>query len=289
MVAKITMPRSPERVLGYNEQKVKRGKAVCIGGENFLGEAGALSWMQKLNIFRFRNELNDRANTRMIHISLNFDPSESVSPKQIDSIASVYMQKIGFGEQPYFVYQHHDAGHPHIHIVSTTIRPDGSRINTHNLGRNHSEKARKEIEDSFRLIKAETKKKRLTPFPKKAETGKLIYGEGETKHRISVIVQTVTQNFCYASLSELNAVLGIHNVKADPGTANSTLRIRQGLYYRLLDENGSKAGVAIKASELPGKPTLHKLETNFEENRSRRGPLKSSLQQTLDSALLQKP
>jgi len=65
------------------------------------------------------------------------------------------MQKIGFGEQPYLVYQHFDAGHPHIHIVSVKVRADGSRIDTQNIGRNQSEKARKEIEIAHDLVRAE--------------------------------------------------------------------------------------------------------------------------------------
>jgi hypothetical protein len=31
------------------------------------------------------------------------------------------MDKIGFGDQPYLVYRHLDAGHPHIHIVTKTL------------------------------------------------------------------------------------------------------------------------------------------------------------------------
>ena len=38
------------------------------------------------------------------------------------------MQGIGFGNQPYLVYQHHDAGHPHIHMVTANIQADGQRI-----------------------------------------------------------------------------------------------------------------------------------------------------------------
>ncbi len=58
------------------------------------------------------------------------------------------MSKIGFGDQPYLVYQHFDARHPHIHIVTTNIKSDGSRIKTHNIGRNQSERARREIENN---------------------------------------------------------------------------------------------------------------------------------------------
>ena len=81
------------------------------------------------------------------------------------------MERIGIGNQPYLVYQHHDAGHPHIHIVSIKVREDGSRIDTQNIGRNQSEKARKEIEKEFGLVKAEHSKrvKQYLPKPKYRE------------------------------------------------------------------------------------------------------------------------
>ncbi|MEO8111589.1 MAG: hypothetical protein ABI594_16205 [Ginsengibacter sp.] len=45
--------------------------------------------------------------------------------------------------------------------VSTTIKEDGTRINTHNIGRNQSEKARREIEQLYDLVKAEEQQKFL--------------------------------------------------------------------------------------------------------------------------------
>ena len=62
------------------------------------------------------------------------------------------MEGIGFKDQPYLVYKHNDSGHPHIHIVSSLITPEGKRIRTQNIGRNQSEKTRKEIEKEFNLI-----------------------------------------------------------------------------------------------------------------------------------------
>ena len=67
-------------------------------------------------------------------------------------IASFYMEKIGFGQQPYLVYQHLDAGHPHIHIVGTNIQKDGKRISLHNIGRNQSTTARRELEKRMEII-----------------------------------------------------------------------------------------------------------------------------------------
>ena len=131
MVAKITLPKSIEAALSYNEKKVQRGDAVCLQASNYLQEPGEINFYQKLAGFEQRNSLNERATTKTLHVSLNFDPSEKLNGNKLVQIAFDYMIKIGFGEQPYLVYKHEDAGHPHIHIVSTTIKSDGRRINTH--------------------------------------------------------------------------------------------------------------------------------------------------------------
>lgn len=55
--------------------------------------------------------LNKKAKVNSVHISLNFDPSDKLNKDGLKDIADTYMQKIGFGEQPYLVYQHNDAGH----------------------------------------------------------------------------------------------------------------------------------------------------------------------------------
>lgn len=68
--------------------------------------------------------LNENVSRISVHVSLNFDPSERLFNEQLKAISESYMQKTGFGEQPYLVYQHHDAGHPHIHIVTIKVRAD---------------------------------------------------------------------------------------------------------------------------------------------------------------------
>src|SRR6476620_8761795 len=175
MVAKITIPKSVEAALNYNENKVQKGTAECLQAVNYLSEAKNMNFYQKLNGFEKNNRLNKRATTKTLHVSLNFDPSERPSKDKLIEIASVYMDKIGFGEQPFLVYKHEDAGHPHIHIVSTTIKNDGSRINTHNIGRNQSEKARKEIEQTYGLVRAERQQQIIKPGIKPVDAEKAIY------------------------------------------------------------------------------------------------------------------
>lgn len=130
MVAVIKTGHSIHRILNYNENKVNEGAAECILATNYAMDVENLSFTYKLNRLLKQAELNENVSRNSIHVSLNFDPSEQLSKEQLNEIADTYMQKIGFGEQPYLVYRHADAGHPHIHIVSVKVRADGSRIDT---------------------------------------------------------------------------------------------------------------------------------------------------------------
>lgn len=289
MVAKITIPVSVERTLRYNERKVESGKAVCLGAENCLGDSRLMTIQKKLQILQHRNALNDRAKTKTIHISLNFSTSEKLSETKLRSIASFYMDQIGFGEQPFFVYQHYDAGHPHIHIVSTTIRQDGSRINTHNIGRNQSEKARKETQDYFGLLAKEHKNKKGLNATTTNDGKKAAYGKEETAAAIASVLSSVLYQYNYTSLLELNAVLRQCNVVADRGTNNSRVYSKRGLYYRILNGNGNKIGVPIKASALPDKPTWAFLEQRFQYNETNRESLKAALENSLREVTHQNP
>ena len=282
MVAKITIPKSIEAALNYNEKKVQNGTAECLYAGNYLNSAEKMNFYQKLNGFEMNNRLNKIATTKTLHVSLNFDPSEKLSNKKLTEIAAVYMDKIGFGEQPYLVYQHFDAGHPHVHIVSTTIRSDGTRINTHNIGRNQSEKARKEIEQMYQLVRAENQKQILKQQIKPVDAAKVIYGKSETKRSISNMVNIVANNYKFTSIPELNAALKQFNVIADRGNEEGRIYKNRGVVYRILDENGNKVGVPIKASSISGKPTLDNLEKKFALNETAREPYKQKIKNAID-------
>ncbi|MEP7374637.1 MAG: relaxase/mobilization nuclease domain-containing protein [Chitinophagaceae bacterium] len=289
MVAKITFPKRVVAALNYNENKVNQGKAECLYAGNFLKDANAMNFYIKLAGFERQNELNERAQTKTIHISLNFDPSEKLSADKLVKIAADYMEKIGFGDHPFLVYQHQDAGHPHIHIVSTTIKKDGSRINTHNIGRNQSEKARKKIEAVYGLIRAEDQKRlqknNITPV----NAEKLTCGKTETKKGINNVVVAVLNTYKFASLPEYNAVLKQYNVVADRGKEEGRIYKHRGLVYRMLDEKGNKTGVPIKASSINSQPTLDKLEKLFVLNEAKKEPFKQQLKATIDEILVKKP
>src|SRR5574338_1633409 len=107
MVAVIKVGHSMHRIFNYNENKVKEGVAECIGAENFPLNAEEMTLKIKLNYLLKRMEWNQNVKRNSIHIPLTFDPSEkNLSKEKLLDIAEVYMQKLGFGEQPYLIYQH---------------------------------------------------------------------------------------------------------------------------------------------------------------------------------------
>lgn len=289
MVAKITSPARIIAALNYNENKVREGKAECLYAAGYLREAEDMNFYQKLEGFERLNALNSRATTKTLHISLNFDPSEKIHNERLITIASDYMEKIGFGSQPWLIYRHNDAGHPHIHIVTTTIQADGRRIDTYNIGRNQSEKARKEIEQVYGLVCAENQKRLLYKSITPVQVEKIGYGKTETKKSITNVVNAVLNTYRYCSLPEFNAILKAYNLAADRGQQDSRIYKNRGLVYRILDANGNKVGVPIKASSLNSKPMLEKLEALFEKNKVRKEPFKIHLKNAINQVLTQQP
>jgi len=286
MVAVIKTGHSIHRIFNYNENKVRVGVAECIGVGNYPVDPDKMNLSMKLNRLMKQLELNENVKRSSVHISLNFHASESHFAKEkLLAIADTYMEKIGFGKQPYLVYQHHDAAHPHIHLVSIKVRPDGSRIDMNNIGRNQSEQARKAIEKEFGLIHAEAQKKQNKYQLKPASVAKVLYGKSQTKMAIQNVLEAVLNQYRYASLPELNAVFKQYNIIAERGSENSRIYQHNGLLYRILDAEGNPIGVPIKASMFYNKPTLKFLEEKFKENEAKRIPHKARIKNAIDLIL----
>lgn len=289
MVAIIKTGSSVHNIFNYNENKVKQGVAECIAEGNYPVDLEQLSVSMRLNRLLKQNALNGNVKRNSVHISLNFDPSEiTLSKEKLIAIANTYMEKIGFAEQPYLVYQHHDAAHPHIHLVSIKVKPDGSRIDMHNIGRNQSETARKEIEKSFGLIEAQGRNNNTDSVLKPIAVSKVRYGRIQSKKAISAVLDGVLSSYKYTTLSELNAVLQLYNVMADRGNDNSRIFKANGLVYRILDTQGKPIGVPIKASDFYNKPTLSFLEKQFASNNNVNTVMKNRVKNAVDLALFGK-
>jgi hypothetical protein len=90
------------------------------------------------------------------------------------------------------------------------------------------------------------------------------------------------RRYKFASLTELNAVLRQYNVMADRGREGMTMFSKNGLVYTMLDSNGNKVGVPIKASALYCKPTMKNLDGQFKLGAALKGVQKERLINIVD-------
>jgi hypothetical protein len=284
MVARITWGYNLKRTLQYNEQKVAKGIAECLLAVNYLQKAGALTLQDKLHRLTYQAALNENVRANSVHITLNFDRADSLKEATLKAIAKDYMEQIGFGAQPYLLYQHKDSGHPHLHVVTTNIQSNGRRLSLHNLGKVQSQKAIHILEQRFRLTPSKKQKPSLVVQP--AATQRIEYGQATTKEAIQSVLNTVLHHYHYTSLSELNAVLKLYNVRADAGSVTSRLHQLRGLYYRMLNDQGQRIGSPIKASAFAGRPTLRFLEQKFQQSKVLKQGKEQRIQVAIEWALL---
>lgn len=282
MVAVIKYSESLRNIVNYNENKVKEGVAECIGAANYPKDLEDLTFNNKINRLTKQAALNEGVELNGIHISLNFHPKEKLSVYKMNNIANTYMEKLGLDDLPYLVYQHHDAGHPHLHIVSVKVRANGKYIDMHNYGKNESSKAREEIERDFGLIKARGRGQDQEYQLQPVNAQKVLYGRTPTKRAITSVLEEVIDHYKFTSLPELNAVLSCYNVYADQGSKDSRIFKNRGLMYRILDEHGEKVGVPIKASDFYNSPTLKKIEALFEDNERTSARFKKDVKHAVD-------
>ncbi|RYY72257.1 MAG: relaxase/mobilization nuclease [Chitinophagaceae bacterium] len=284
MVAKIKSGRSLIGALNYNEVKVLNGKAELISANGYFKDMEDLNFNDKLLRLTDLAQRNDRTKVNAVHISLNFAIKENLEAPLLNQIVDDYMQLIGFSAQPYLTYQHSDAGHPHVHIVTTNIQPSGERISLNLLGKTKSSEARKAIETKYGLVKAggETGQEQK----QNGNLSKVIYGKTESKRAITNVVNEVVRSYKFTSVSELNAVLNQFNIAADRGAKHSRMYEKNGLVYWITDDKGNKLGVPIKASSIYGKPTLNYLEGRFRLNDVLRKPIKEQIKNTIDGIFL---
>lgn len=288
MVARIETPKGIAETLSYNEEKVAQGQAACIHVQNFLQDRNTITYPDMLDRFERLNALNTRSKVKMWHSTLNFHPSEKLSDERLTAIADRYMQGLQMDDQPYLVYRHDDANHPHVHIVSSLIRSDGSRINNFRQGLRMSEPTRKGIEQEFQLIPGQ--RKRQTTIPPLGEMRKIDPASGiPVTESMDRLINGVMRHYNFTNLQEYNAILRGYNITAETGGPGSKTRRHNGIFYLALDDRGERISPPVMASQLPCRPTQSRLNKKYQESKTQRPAHLLSIKSRIDWALDQQP
>jgi hypothetical protein len=107
MVAKISSGNSLYGALSYNQIKVDEDHAKVILTYKMLesldGKFDIEMCLQSVEPYLLANKRTEKL---VLHVSLNPNPKDLVSDERLSEIVQEYMQKMGYGDQPYIVFKH---------------------------------------------------------------------------------------------------------------------------------------------------------------------------------------
>ena len=126
MVAKISTGKDLYGALAYNQTKVEEGHAKILDA-NLLPypEDGHFRMGGVMEAFTAWLPSHYRTEKPVIHISLNPHPDDVLTDGQLAAIGREYMEKLGYGSQPFLIFKHEDIDRHHIHIVSLRVDSGG--------------------------------------------------------------------------------------------------------------------------------------------------------------------
>lgn len=249
MVAKISTGQSLYGALAYNQEKVDEGHAKILAANLVLQpEDGQFSIGDCMKDFQRWMPSHYRTEKPVIHISLNPHPDDVLTDEQLTAIGEEYMQKLGYGNQPYLIFKHEDIDRRHIHIVSLRVDSTGKKINDSNEYR-RSKAITEELEQKYGLHPAEGQKKgedwQLTPVDN---------DKGNLKKQINNVVKPLLKMYRFQSMGEFRALLSLYNIGVEEVKGEVNGCNYHGILYSALNKDGKKNGTPIKSSVL-GKST----------------------------------
>ncbi|MDR2913362.1 MAG: relaxase/mobilization nuclease domain-containing protein [Tannerella sp.] len=243
MVARINAGSSLFGALAYNQEKVEKdGAKVLFGNRIIQNTDGRYSMRNMMDSFKPYLDANNKTEKPILHISLNPHLDDKLSEEQLCEIAKKYMDRMGYGDQPYLVYKHEDIDRHHIHIVSVNVDGTGKKISNSN-DFYKSKKITRELEKEYHLLPAE-KQKDSQSLPLKPVDIKA----GNVKQQVAGIVKSLMRDYRFQSINEYRALLNIYNVTVEEVKGEVRGKGYSGLVYSALDKNGEKRGNPFKAS-----------------------------------------
>ncbi len=251
MVAKISSGSSIYSALAYNHDKLKKNAASVLMVNKMVEPFdGKYSIGLCTNSFEPYLSANKRTENPVIHISLNPDPKDTLNDEQFSHMAEQYMEKLGYGNQPYIVYKHEDIHRHHLHIVSVKIDETGKMIRD-NFQHRLSMRICRELEQNFGLTPANEKQKKAVYNLKPVE-----FEKGNLKQQIANVVRPVSRTWNFQSFKEYKVLLSFYNVQATEVRGEKNGKPFHGIVYAALDNKGKVFGNPIKSSKF-GKYTGH--------------------------------
>ena len=263
MIAKISPPsKDLMKTLTYNFRKVDRDQADIL-------LSGQLSADERLTAERVFREMTayipsgTRTKNIVFHASINPRPDEPLSDDRLRTIACEYLRRLGYGDQPFIVFKHRDIAREHIHLVSTRVRHDGSKIRD-TMEHVRSTRIMRSLEAKFGLLPSSPSRKEGVS----AQPSAVDIDAGDIKRQVAAAVEHVLGRYAFQSVGEMNLLLARFRVTAEEVKTERKGRPFDGIVYAATDADGHKICTPIKASEIGRQVSYAALRRHFEQSKS---------------------
>src|SRR5680860_506790 len=207
MIARILYRESVHGVLNYVFGK--EGSTV-LGFKNTYSEFGTDRALFA-NVLYYLGQRHESPQ-RYSHITINLPHGEHLENSSFYKLAQDYMDGMGYAGQPYVVVRHNDTLHEHIHIVSTTIKENGSRVNlSHDYRRNVA--TQKYLEKSYGLSQSpETESHRELPHYRLPELQFAADDSNGTKFYMQDVLNGMLQRHKVRSFDQLAFLIAPYHI-----------------------------------------------------------------------------
>lgn len=160
-------------------------------------------------------------------------------------LAQEFMERMGYGEQPYIIFQHSDIDRKHMHIVSVRVDGNGQEI-PYRFDLKRAIAHCREMEQKYGLHPPGESDTRQEI----AALRKVDYPAGDVKEQVKRTARTLIERYNVRSLPELNTLLELYNICIDEVKGVQNGEAYHGLLYGALTDTGQRVGTPFKASRL---------------------------------------
>ena len=243
MVAKISVGNSLYGALAYNGEKINEARGRLLTTNRIYNDgSGKVDIGKAMEGFVTFMPPQMKVEKPVVHISLNPHPEDVLTDTELQDIAREYLEKLGFGNQPYLVFKHEDIDRHHLHIVTINVDENGKRLNRDFLFR-RSDRIRRELEQKYGLHPAERKNPRLDNPLRKVDAS-----AGNVKKQVAGTLKALNGQYRFQTMGEYRALLSLYNLTVEEARGNVRGREYHGLVYSVTDDRGNKTGNPFKSS-----------------------------------------
>ena len=229
--------------LAYNGEKINKEEGKLLATNKIFDDwSGKTSIANALRDFQRYLSPHIRTEKPVVHISLNPHPDDVLTDMDMENIAREYLERMGYGNQPYMVYKHEDIDRHHMHIVTVRVDDNGKCISDKN-NYYRSKQITRELEKKYGLHGAERRNRRLdTPL------SKVDASAGDVKKQVAGTVKALNGQYRFQTMGEYRALISLYNMTVEEARGNVRGREYHGLVYSVTDDKGNKVGNPFKSS-----------------------------------------